>query len=80
MFQISSLESQLNSARKDVSEDGCHGLSCLKSAGRLSRHSNLNALLKLSLYSIKISFETATHPQDRSEATRRFDAHPTDCS
>ena len=30
---------------KDVTEDGWHGLSCLKSAGRLSRHSNLNALI-----------------------------------
>ena len=34
---------------KDVTEDGCYGLSCLKSAGRFSRHSNLNALIKQSL-------------------------------
>ena len=36
---------------KDVTEDGWHGLSCLKSAGRLSRHSNLNDLIKQSLSS-----------------------------
>ena len=36
---------------KDVSEVGWHGLSCLKSAGRFSRHSNLNALKKQSLSS-----------------------------
>ena len=36
---------------KDVIEDGWHGLSCLKNAGRFSRHSNLNALLKQSLSS-----------------------------
>ena len=33
---------------KDVTEDGWYGLSCLKSAGRFSRHSNLNALIKQS--------------------------------
>ena len=37
--------------RKDVTEDGWHGLSCLKIAGRFSRHSNLNALIKQSLSS-----------------------------
>ena len=37
---------------KDVTEDGWHGLSCLKSVGRFSRHSNLNALIKQSLSSI----------------------------
>ena len=31
-----------------------HGLSCLKSAGRFSRHSNLNALIKQSLSSTHI--------------------------
>ena len=36
---------------KDVIEDGWHGLSCLKNAGRFSRHSNLNALVKQSLSS-----------------------------
>ena len=36
---------------KDVTEDGWHGLSCLKSAGRISRHSNLNALRNQSLSS-----------------------------
>ena len=39
---------------KDVTEDGWHGLSCLKSAGRFSRHSNLNALKKQSLTSTHI--------------------------
>ena len=34
---------------KDVAEDGWHDLSCLKSAGRFSRNSNLNALIKQSL-------------------------------
>ena len=31
---------------KDVTEGGWHSLSCLKSAGRFSRHSDLNALIK----------------------------------
>ena len=35
--------------RKDVTEDGWHGFSCLKNAGRISRHSNLNALIKQTL-------------------------------
>ena len=39
---------------KDVTEDGWHSLSCLKSAGRFSRHSNLNALIKESLSSTHI--------------------------
>ena len=39
---------------KDVTEDGWHGLSCHKSAGRFSRHSNLNALIKQSLSSTHI--------------------------
>ena len=39
---------------KDVTEDGWHGFSCLKSAGRFSRHSNLNALIKQSLSSTHI--------------------------
>ena len=39
---------------KDVTEDGWHGLSCLKSAGRFSRHSNLNAFIKQSLSSTHI--------------------------
>ena len=40
--------------RKDVTEDGWHGLSCLKSAGRSCKHSNLNALIKQSLSSTQI--------------------------
>ena len=39
---------------KSVTEDGWHGLSCLKSAGRFSRCSNLNALIKQSLSSTHI--------------------------
>ena len=39
---------------KDVTEDGWHSLFCLKSAGRFSRHSNLNALIKHSLSSTNI--------------------------
>ena len=34
---------------KQVNSLGHHGLSCLKSAGRLPRHSNLNDIVKLSL-------------------------------
>ena len=39
---------------KDVTNNCWHGLSCLKSAGRFSRHSNLNALIKQSLSSTHI--------------------------
>ena len=39
---------------KDVTEDGWHGLSCLKSAARFPRHSNLNALKKQSLSSTHV--------------------------
>ena len=40
---------------KDVTEeDGWHEVSCLKSAGRFSRHSNLNALIKQRLSSTRI--------------------------
>ena len=39
---------------KDVTDNGLHGLSCIKSAGRFSRHSNLNALIKQSLSSTHI--------------------------
>ena len=40
--------------QKNVAEDGWHGLSCHKSAGRFSGHSNLNALIKQSLSSTRI--------------------------
>ena len=40
---------------KDVTEDGWHGLSCLKSAGRFSGHSNVNALIKHTLSTTHIS-------------------------
>ena len=62
---------------KDVTEDGWHGLSCFKSAGRFSWFSNLNALIKQSLYSTHVLYVLATPLQDRSEATRRFDARST---
>ena len=39
---------------KDITEDGWHGLSCRKSAGSFSRHSNLNAFIKHSLSSTHI--------------------------
>ena len=39
---------------KEVDTYGLHGLSCTKSAGRFSRHANLNALFKQTLSSIKI--------------------------
>ena len=39
---------------KDVTEDGWHGFSCLKSAVGFSRYSNLNALIKQNLYSTHI--------------------------
>ena len=39
---------------KYFTEDGWHGLSCLKSAGRFFRHSNLNALIKQNLSSTHI--------------------------
>ena len=39
---------------KDVTEDGWHGISYLKSAGRFSRHSSLTALIKQSLSSSHI--------------------------
>ena len=39
---------------KDVTEDGWHVLSCLKNAGRFSRHSNLIAFIKQSLSSTNI--------------------------
>ena len=41
--------------RKDVKEDCWHSLSCLKNAGRFSRNSNLNALIKQSSSSTHIS-------------------------
>ena len=39
---------------KLVEENGHHVLSCARSAGRFSRHHNLNTLLKEALISIKI--------------------------
>ena len=41
---------------KDVTEDVWQGLSCLKSARRFSRHSNLNALFKQNLSSTHTSY------------------------
>ena len=39
---------------KLVEENGRHGLSCARSAGRFSRHHNLNTLVKQALSSIKV--------------------------
>ena len=39
---------------KRVEENGHHSLSCARSAGRFSRHHNLNTLMKQSLSSIKV--------------------------
>ena len=39
---------------KFVEENGHHGLSCARSAGRFSRHHNLNTLVKQALSSIKV--------------------------
>ena len=39
---------------KDVTKAGWHGFSCLKNAGRFSRHSNLKSLIKQSLPSTHI--------------------------
>ena len=52
---------------KDVTEDGCYGLSCLKGAGRLSRHSNLNTLIKqgLTFISIPSVLEPRHHRKDQ---------------
>ena len=43
--------SKICECRKDVTKDGWQCLSCLKSAGRISRHSDLNAFIKQSLSS-----------------------------
>ena len=55
---------------KDVTEDGWHGLSCLKSAGRFSRHSNLNALIKQSLSSTHIPSVLETQHLYRTDQKR----------
>ena len=39
---------------KLIEENGHHGLSCARSAGRFSRHHNLNTLVKQALSSIKV--------------------------
>ena len=44
-----------NGGKDDVTEDGWHGLFCVKSAGRLSRHSNLKALIMQNLASTHFS-------------------------
>ena len=52
---------------KDVTEDGWHGLFCLKSAGRFSRHSNMNALIKQSLSSTHIPSVLQPRHLDRTD-------------
>ena len=50
---------------KDITEDGWHALSCLKSARRFSRHSHLKALLKQSLSSTHIP--SVLEPRHRTD-------------
>ena len=52
---------------KDVVKDGWHGLSCLKSAGRFSRQSNLNALIKQSFASTNILFVLESRHLQRTD-------------
>ena len=54
---------------KDVTEDGWHGLSCLKSEGRFSMLSNLNDLIKQNLSSTHIPsvFRAKTPLQERPD-------------
>ena len=55
---------------KDVIEDSWHGISCLKSAGRFSRHSNLNAIIKQSLSSPHIPSVLETRHLYRTDQKR----------
>ena len=51
---------------KNVTEDGWHGLSCLKSAGRFSRHSNPYKAESI-IYSHSVCFRTTTPLQERPD-------------
>ena len=55
---------------KDVTEDGWHCLSCLKFAGRFSRHSNLKALIIQFLSSSHIPYILETRQLYRTDQKR----------
>ena len=59
---------------KDLTEDEWQGLSRLKKAGRYSRHSNLNALVKQNFGSTRPP--SVLEPRHLHRKTRRFDACP----
>ena len=55
---------------KLVEENGHHGLSCTRSAGRFSRHHNLNVLVKQALSSIKVPSVLEPNGLTRSDGKR----------
>ena len=55
---------------KLVEENGHHGFSCAKSAGRFSRHHNLNTLVKQALSSIKVPSILEPNGLTRSDGKR----------
>ena len=55
---------------KLVEENGHHGLSCARSAGRFSRHHNLNTLVKQALSSIKVPSILEPNGLTRSDGKR----------
>ena len=55
---------------KLVEENGHHGLSCARSAGRFSRHHNLNTLVKQALSSIKVPSNLEPHGLTRTDGKR----------
>ena len=55
---------------KLVEENGHHGLSCARSAGRFSRHHNLNVLVKQALSSIKVPSILEPNGLTRSDGKR----------
>ena len=66
-------------AENNVTGDERHDISCLQSLKRFSRPSNLIAQCKQSFASTHISsvcLRATALPQDRSEATRRFNDRP----
>ena len=56
---------------KEVIEDGWHGLSCLNSARRFSRHSNPNALIKQKLSSAHIPSASELRHLSRTDQKRQ---------
>ena len=55
---------------KLVEENGHHGLSCARSAGRFSRHHSLNTLVKQALSSIKVSSILEPNELTRTDGKR----------